>query len=94
MIKSPPHNAGDTGSIPESERFPGAGNGNTLQYFCLGKSHGQRSLGGGGFDPRGRKRIGPNLATEQQQKALNHIPSQVPSIQYLMSLINHLTKGN
>ena len=31
-------NAGDTGdmgSIPESERFPGIGNGNPLQYSCL-----------------------------------------------------------
>ena len=26
----------DTGSIPGSERPPGGGNGNTLQYFCLG----------------------------------------------------------
>ena len=32
-------NAGDTGevgSIPESGRSPGGGNGNPLQYFCLG----------------------------------------------------------
>ena len=28
-------NAGDRGSIPESERYPGEGNGNLLQYFCL-----------------------------------------------------------
>ena len=32
-------NAGDTGdvgSIPGLERFPGEGNGNPLEYFCLG----------------------------------------------------------
>ena len=29
-------NAGDTGSIPESGRSPGGGNGNPLQYSCLG----------------------------------------------------------
>ena len=29
-------NARDMGSIPESERFPGEGNGNPLQYSCLG----------------------------------------------------------
>ena len=29
-------NAGDTGSIPRSERPPGGGNGNPLQYSCLG----------------------------------------------------------
>ena len=29
------YNAGDLGSIPGSRRFPGVGNGNPLQYFCL-----------------------------------------------------------
>ena len=29
-------NAGDSGSIPESGRSPGEGNGNLLQYSCLG----------------------------------------------------------
>ena len=28
-------NAGDVGSIPGSERSPGGGNGNPLQYPCL-----------------------------------------------------------
>ena len=28
-------NAGDPGSIPESERSPEGGNGNLLQYSCL-----------------------------------------------------------
>ena len=28
--------AGDLGSIPELERSPGEGNGNPLQYSCLG----------------------------------------------------------
>ena len=28
-------NAGDLGSIPGLERFPGEGNGNPLQYSCL-----------------------------------------------------------
>ena len=36
MVKNPPANAGDAGSIPESERSPGEGNGNPLQYSCLG----------------------------------------------------------
>ena len=35
-------NAGDLGLIPGSERFPGEGNGNPLQYS--GKFHGWRSL--------------------------------------------------
>ena len=37
---------GDLGSIPGSRRSPGEGNGNLLQYSCLGESHGQRSLAG------------------------------------------------
>ena len=36
MAKNPPANAGDVGSIPGSGRSPGGGNGNPLQYSCLG----------------------------------------------------------
>ena len=36
MIKNLPANAGDTGSFPGLERSPGEGNGNPLQYSCLG----------------------------------------------------------
>ena len=35
-VKNPPANAGDAGSIPGSGRSPGGGNGNPLQYSCLG----------------------------------------------------------
>ena len=38
---------------PGSGRSPGEGNGYPLQYFCLGKSHGQRSLVG--YGPWGHK---------------------------------------
>ena len=34
-VKAPVRNAGDLGSIPGPGRFPGAGNGNPLQYSCL-----------------------------------------------------------
>ena len=40
MVKNPPANAGDAreaGSIPESERTPGEGNGTPFQYSCLKK---------------------------------------------------------
>ena len=36
MVKNPPANAGDTGSILGLGRSPGEGNGNPLQYSCLG----------------------------------------------------------
>ena len=34
-VKNPPFNAGDQGLIPGSERSPGQGNGNQLQYSSL-----------------------------------------------------------
>ena len=57
MVKNPPANAGDTrdmGSIPGSGRSPGEENGNPLQYSCLRKFHGQRSLAG--YGSQGRKK--------------------------------------
>ena len=36
MVKNPPASAADAGLIPGSGRSPGEGNGNTLQYSCLG----------------------------------------------------------
>ena len=35
MVKNPPANTGDRGSIPGSGRTPGGGHGNPLQYSCL-----------------------------------------------------------
>ena len=48
-VKNQSANIGDTGDvglIPGSGRSAGGGNGNPLQYFLPGKSHGQRSLAG------------------------------------------------
>ena len=36
VVKNTPANAGDTGSIPGLGRATGEGNGNPLQYSCLG----------------------------------------------------------
>ena len=36
MVRNPPANAGDMGSIPGSGRSPGGENGNPLQFSCLG----------------------------------------------------------
>ena len=35
MVKNPPPNARDAGSVPGSGRSPEEGNGNPLQYSCL-----------------------------------------------------------
>ena len=52
-IKHLSANAGDTGSIPGSGRFPAEGDGNPLPIFLPGKFHGQRSLEG--YSPWGPK---------------------------------------
>ena len=44
VVKNPAANAGDAGSIRGSERSPGGGHDNLLQYSCLENPHGQRSL--------------------------------------------------
>ena len=36
VVKNPPASAGDMGSIPGSGISAGGGNGNPLQYSCLG----------------------------------------------------------
>ena len=38
VVRDPPANAEDMGSIPGSGRSPGEGNGNLLQYACLENS--------------------------------------------------------
>ena len=35
VVKNPPANAGDVGSLPASGRSHTEGNGNQLQYSCL-----------------------------------------------------------
>ena len=42
-VKNPPANAGDVGLIPVSGRSPGGGNGNLLQYSCLGNPMDRRA---------------------------------------------------
>ena len=53
VVKNPPANAGDTGSIPALGRSPGEGNSNPLQYSCLKNSMDKRSLAG--YSPWGGK---------------------------------------
>ena len=56
MVKNPPVNLTDprdTGSVPESGRSLGVGNGNRLHCFLPGKFHGLRSLAG--YSPWGSK---------------------------------------
>jgi len=54
VVKNRPANAEEVGDVsltPGLGRYPVKGNGTPVQYSCLGKSHGQRSLAG--CSPRG-----------------------------------------
>ena len=53
-------NAEEPGSIPGTERSPGEGNGNPLQYSCLGNS---MDRGHGGLQSMGFQRFRHNCAT-------------------------------
>ena len=59
VVKNPPANAGVMGSIPKSGRSPGEGNGNLLQYSCLGNPMDRP----GGLHSMGSQRVGYDLAT-------------------------------
>ena len=60
VVKNPPTNAedtGDTGWMPWSGRSPGVGNGNPLQYSCLGNP---RNRGPWQSTVQGSLRVGHN----------------------------------
>ena len=57
VVKNPPANVRDAGSIPGLGRSLGEGNGNLLQYSCLGNP----------LD-RGAKRVRPNLMNNNNKK--------------------------
>ena len=59
MEKNPPDNAGDMGSIPGPWRLLGEGNGDPLQYSCLGNPM-DRGRSQVGYSPWGHKRVGHN----------------------------------
>ena len=55
--------AGDPGSIPEWRRSSGEGNGNTIQYSCLGNPMDREP---GGLQFMGLQRIGHDLVTKSR----------------------------
>ena len=70
VVKNPFANIEDVGSIPGSEKSSGEGNGNPLQYSCLGNL---MDRGAWWSTVRGVTRVGYNLATKQQQWALTEV---------------------
>ena len=59
VVKNSPANSGDAGLIPGSGRSPGGGNGNPLQYSCMGNPMDRGAWGGHAV-----VRVGHDLATK------------------------------
>ena len=64
LVKTLPCQAEDVGSDPGSESFHGEGNGNLLQYSCLGNP---MNRGAWRATVHGVTKNGHNLASKQQQ---------------------------
>ena len=62
-MKNLPANAGDVGLIPGWGRSPGEGNGNPLQYFCLGNPMDRKESGG--LQSKGSQRVRHHLVNGQ-----------------------------
>ena len=64
VVKNIPANEGDTGeavSVPGSERYPGEGNGNPLQYPC---QENPMDRGASQATVHGAERVGHDLVTK------------------------------
>ena len=71
MVKNPPASAGeakDKGSIPGSGRSPGEGNGNLLQYSCLGNIMDREAWQATAY---GITRVKHDLATKQKLRSIH-----------------------
>ena len=66
VVKNLPANARGVHSISGSGRSPGEGNGNSLQYSCLGNPWTEEP---GGLQSLGSQRVGHKLTTKQQQQS-------------------------
>ena len=69
-VRNPHASAGDTrdaGSIPGSERAPGVGIGNPLQYSCL-----ENSMENSGYSRWGHKESDTNEHSAHTLRLLNH----------------------
>ena len=61
----------ETGSIPGLGRSPGEGNGNTLQYSCLGNP---MHRGAWWATVQGSQRVRHDIVSKQQQQAQSNGP--------------------
>ena len=63
MVENLPAKAGDAGLIPGWGRSPEGGNGNPVQYSCLGNPMDKEP---NGLQSTGLQKVGHDLATKQQ----------------------------
>ena len=63
VVKNPPANAGDVGSIPGSRTYPGEGNGNHSGILAWEIP---QTEGTGGLESMELQKVGHNLVTKQQ----------------------------
>ena len=69
MVKNPPANAGDTGSIAGSGRSPGGGTGSLFHYSCL------KNLGAGRVAVQHRGDIGMLMADSHSVQFIHSVVS-------------------
>ena len=70
--KASAYNAGDPGLIPGSGRFPGEGNGNPLQYSCVGVLLWTGTWWSGVDDKKVKERAGGGKGRERARKKERH----------------------
>ena len=78
VVKNPPASAGDLGLIPGSGRSSGEGNGNPLQYSCLGNPMGRGAWKG--YRPWSRKEL---VITEWLKHTHTHSSSKEAELGHL-----------
>ena len=65
VVKNPPANSGDAGSVPGLGKSPGEGNGNPLQYSCL---ENPMNRGAWWATVHWSQRVGHDFMIKQQQQ--------------------------
>ena len=82
VVKNLPANAGDVGSVSGLGQPPGEGNGNPLQYSCLGnpmdRGAWQAMVHGG------HKKVGEDLATKTNRSAWHRASSHLEAGLFLL----------
>ena len=85
-------NAGDPGSIQESERYPGEGNGNSLQCSCL-----ENPMDRGGWPAtvhgvaKSSTRLKQLSTAHKQEQEIDHLIWEISSTAFFRMFIQYAT---